>query len=107
MHALHKHTTQYITQAYYTAHYTNIQVFTVWYQDLQYKSVFQLLSLHSLILSLSVQLGGWSTEGLQVSGSWGDGSTQVVCESTHLTSFAILVDYSGLVAVSLPPCSAI
>ena len=39
-----------------------------------------------------------------MTGSWQEGSSHVVCESTHLTSFAMLVDYSGLVAVSLPLC---
>ena len=29
-----------------------------------------------------------------------------MCESTHLTSFAMLVDYSGVVAVSYPQCCA-
>lgn len=39
-----------------------------------------------------------------MTGSWQEGSSHVVCESTHLTSFAMLVDYSGLVAVSFPLC---
>ena len=55
-------------------------------------------------LSSSVQLGGWSSQGLRLTGSWQEGSSHVVCESTHLTSFAMLVDYSGIVAVSLPLC---
>ena len=77
-------------------------------QSVHSKIVFHLSFLFnclaSYILSTSVQLGGWSTQDLHLVGSWEDGSTHVVCESTHLTSFAMLVDYSGLVAVSLPEC---
>ena len=66
----------------------------------------QLIVFHAHSLSTNVQFGGWSSQGLHLSGSWGDGSTHVVCESTHLTCFAMLVDYSGVVAVSCPPCCA-
>ena len=40
--------------------------------------------------------GGWSSEGIQVISSvTGDNVTTVVFNSTHLTSFAVLVDVAG------------
>ena len=40
--------------------------------------------------------GGWSSEGVQVLSSVTRGSvTTVLCNSTHLTSFAVLVDVAG------------
>ena len=37
--------------------------------------------------------GGWSEQGLQTTAS--NGSDYVVCESTHLTSFVVLVEMSS------------
>ena len=40
--------------------------------------------------------GGWSTEGVtRVTVSQSENSTVVQCNSTHLTSFAVLVDVAG------------
>ena len=79
--------------------------YLVCFQSLHSKT--SLMSAHTTIFHPhSVQFGGWSSQGLRLSGSWENGSTHVVCESTHLTSFAMLVDYSGVVAVSLSPCTA-
>ena len=40
--------------------------------------------------------GGWSSEGVQVIRNVTRGNvTTVQCNSTHLTSFAVLVDVSG------------
>ena len=79
--------------------------YLVCFQSLHSKT--SLMSAHTTIFHPhSVQFGGWSSQGLRLSGSWENGSTHVVCESTHLTSFAMLVDYSGVVAVSLSSCTA-
>ena len=44
----------------------------------------------------SVGTGGWSSEGTQViSNTMRDNVTTVVFISTHLTSFAVLVDVAG------------
>ena len=48
--------------------------------------------------------GGWSTEGLaRVTVSQSGNSTVVQCNSTHLTSFAVLVNVAG-VQVSVHVC---
>ena len=39
-------------------------------------------------------IGGWSSEGL----SQGKRDGRVLCQSEHLTSFVILVDYTGVIA---------
>ena len=40
--------------------------------------------------------GGWALEGVQVvSNKSGVNLTTVLCESTHFTSFAVLVDVAG------------
>ena len=40
--------------------------------------------------------GGWDTEGVSVINiSNGTNSSIITCNSTHLTSFAVLVDVSG------------
>ena len=44
----------------------------------------------------SVGSGGWSSEGIQVISNITRGNvTTVLCNSTHLTSFAVLVDAAG------------
>ena len=44
----------------------------------------------------SVGSGGWSSEGIQVISNVTRGNvTTVLCNSTHLTSFAVLVDAAG------------
>ena len=44
----------------------------------------------------SVGSGGWSSEGVQVISNITIGNiTTVLCNSTHLTSFAVLVDVAG------------
>ena len=47
--------------------------------------------------------GGWSTEGVRTVSNVTDDSGQVSvsCQSSHLTAFAVLVDVSGEVRVSL------
>ena len=51
----------------------------------------------------SVGTGGWSIGGVTTdSVTTGGNSTVVQCSSTHLTSFAVLVDVGGL-QVSFPP----
>ena len=45
--------------------------------------------------------GGWSSDGIQVISAVTKGNTTtVVCSSTHLTSFAVLVDVAGGLEVS-------
>ena len=44
---------------------------------------------------------GWSSSGLSL-GSFDENSRSVVCISTHLTSFAVLVDVSGATPPSEP-----
>ena len=44
----------------------------------------------------SVGDGGWSSEGIKVISNITRGNfTTVLCNSTHLTSFAVLVDVAG------------
>ena len=44
----------------------------------------------------SIGSGGWILTGVQTVNGMVDGNITVVqCESTHLTSFAVLVDVSG------------
>ena len=44
----------------------------------------------------SVGSGGWSSEGVRVISNITRGNvTTVLCNSTHLTSFAVLVDVAG------------
>ena len=46
--------------------------------------------------------GGWSSEGIQVISNITRGNvTTVLCNSTHLTSFAVLVDVAGGLEVRL------
>ena len=52
-----------------------------------------------ILSSNSNESGSFSTDGLTQSGT--TNSTFVQCTSTHLTSFAVLVDTSGTSAVSL------
>ena len=48
-----------------------------------------------------VGTGGWSSEGIQVISTKLRGNvTTVLCNSTHLTSFAVLVDVAGELEVS-------
>ena len=50
-----------------------------------------------------VGTGGWSSEGIQVISNITKGNvTTVLCNSTHLTSFAVLVDVAGGLEVSIP-----
>ena len=50
----------------------------------------------------SVGSGGWSSEGIQVISNITRGDvTTVLCNSTHLTSFAVLVDVAGGLEVQL------
>ena len=47
-------------------------------------------------LLCSVGRGGWSSDGIQVISNITRGDvTTVLCNSTHLTSFAVLVDVAG------------
>ena len=49
--------------------------------------------------------GGWSSEGVQVISNITRGSvTTVLCNSTHLTSFAVLVDVAGGLEVCMYVC---
>lgn len=44
----------------------------------------------------SIGSGGWAYDGVEmVSNETEDGVTTIICNSTHLTSFAVLVDVSG------------
>ena len=53
-----------------------------------------------MCVALVGSLGGWSRDGI----SDGDkGSSSASCSSTHLTTFAILVDTTGLETVSALP----
>ena len=46
--------------------------------------------------------GGWSSDGIQIiSSETTDNATRVVFTSTHLTSFAVLVDVSGGLKVGI------
>ena len=47
-----------------------------------------------LIEHLRIYRGGWDTEGVTVVSNDINSST-ITCNSTHLTSFAVLVDVSG------------
>jgi hypothetical protein len=60
-----------------------------------YGSVFNKAVL--VINNASLGDGSWETEGVTTNGSFGsDGVTTTVrCSSTHLTSFAVLVDVAG------------
>ena len=57
-----------------------------------------LLSVHFLIFSFSIGSGGWISDGVRTVQSTrsSQGRTTVQCESTHLTSFAVLVDITGV-----------
>lgn len=65
------------------------------------------LSLNSEIqptfLIFSVGEGGWAFDGIEMTSVTenDDGQMVVNCQSTHLTSFAVLVDVSGSLSVSL------
>lgn len=56
------------------------------------------LSVHFLIFSFSIGSGGWISDGVRTVQSTrsSQGRTTVQCESTHLTSFAVLVDITGV-----------
>ena len=44
----------------------------------------------------SIAESGWSTDGLKTESVTRDGNTvTITCSTTHLTSFAVLVDVSG------------
>lgn len=60
--------------------------------------VTKVLCLHS-VHSLPLRFGGWSTSGLDRD-DIASNSSDVTCFSSHLTSFAILVDASGITGVS-------
>ena len=50
-------------------------------------------------LLISVGSGSWAFDGMEmVSTTTEDGMTTVNCTSTHLTSFAVLVDVSGILS---------
>ena len=50
-------------------------------------------------LLISVGNGSWAFDGMEmVSTTTEDGMTTVNCTSTHLTSFAVLVDVSGILS---------
>ncbi|XP_033099911.1 adhesion G-protein coupled receptor G2-like isoform X2 [Anneissia japonica] len=49
-------------------------------------------------------IGGWSTEGCTFVNGSDDGSDKQYCECTHLTNFAILMDFHQM--SSLPPAAA-
>ena len=52
-----------------------------------------------LSLLISVGNGSWAFDGIEmVSSTTEDGMTTVNCTSTHLTSFAVLVDVSGVLS---------
>ena len=52
-----------------------------------------------LSLLISVGDGSWAFDGIEmVSSTTEDGMTTVNCTSTHLTSFAVLVDVSGVLS---------
>ena len=52
-----------------------------------------------LSLFISVGNGRWAFDGIEmVSTTTEDGMTTVNCTSTHLTSFAVLVDVSGVLS---------
>ena len=52
--------------------------------------------IHFVLYIYSVEESGWSTAGLRTESVTRDGNTvTVVCSSTHLTSFAVLVDVGG------------
>ena len=57
-----------------------------------------LISLHR------VGTGGWSSDGIQVISNVTRGDViTVLCNSTHLTSFAVLVDVAGGLEVLIEP----
>ena len=58
----------------------------------------QLTFCSNKILLCSIGNGGWISDGVRTVGSSGhsQGRTTVQCESTHLTSFAVLVDVHGV-----------
>ena len=50
-------------------------------------------------LFISIGDGSWAFDGIEmVSSTTEDGMTTVNCTSTHLTSFAVLVDVSGVLS---------
>ncbi len=53
----------------------------------------------------SVGSGSWTSKGIETINAATNGTvTSVECESTHLTSFAVLVDVAGGGQVRLKPC---
>ena len=64
--------------------------------------LYHLLSVHWNVLFylfISVGNGSWAFDGIEmVSTTTEDGMTTVNCTSTHLTSFAVLVDVSGILS---------
>ena len=60
-------------------------------------------------LPFSIGDGGWAFDGIEMTSVTenDDGQMVVKCMSTHLTSFAVLVDVSGSLSVSLLRTSTI
>ena len=67
-------------------------------QMFQFVSVVRLV-VTFIFVSSSSSMGGWSRSGLDMDDITSD-SSEVTCLSSHLTSFAILVDASGVTGVS-------
>lgn len=57
-----------------------------------------MLSLLPVCYPVPLRMGGWSRSGLDMD-DIASGSSEVTCLSSHLTSFAILVDASGVTEV--------
>lgn len=49
----------------------------------------------------SLDLGGWSDANVTTGQQQRESSKNISCSSTHLTSFAVLVDVSGLINVRI------
>ena len=56
-----------------------------------------------IFLIFSIGEGGWAFDGIEMTSMTenDDGQMVINCQSTHLTSFAVLVDVSGSLSVSL------
>ena len=63
-------------------------------------SVRAVVLLHVKLISVhSIGMGGWSSDGIET--VFDEGTQTVTCLSSHLTSFAVLVDVAGTTTVCI------
>ena len=51
------------------------------------------------LYTCSIGMGGWSSDGIET--VFDEGTQTVACLSSHLTSFAVLVDVAGTTTVCI------